>query len=95
MTEASDVFDELEKAIAAWKARAELAERDALNLRNNMLAEVQPRRKAEAERDKLAERVEAVLQLHVDSERYPGECAGCIVHDWPCPTVKALNGDSR
>jgi hypothetical protein len=41
----------------------------------------------------LAERVEAVLALHVEGtpERW-GICSGCG-SNWPCVTVRALNGE--
>jgi hypothetical protein len=42
------------------------------------------------ERQLLAARVEAVLALHYE----PHPKAGCdqCDHNWPCPTVRALNG---
>lgn len=41
----------------------------------------------------LAERVEAVLKLHANSNLTPvGECLGCYLN-WPCPTIRALDGE--
>ena len=42
----------------------------------------------------LAERVEAVLTVHhlTTDERWPKVCADCF-KPWPCPTIRALNGE--
>lgn len=43
----------------------------------------------------LAERVEAVMRLHVQHNAKPEHdyCADCF-HYWPCPTIRALEGQS-
>jgi hypothetical protein len=46
--------------------------------------------KAEAERDALKARVEAVLALHVEDRGVCRECSGAGGVFWPCPTIRAL-----
>ena len=58
------------------------------------------RNKAEAERDDLAARVARVEALHQPTTRtyYHAtvtECSLCTGRAYPCPTIKALRGESE
>jgi len=47
--------------------------------------------------DALSARVEAVLALHERQRMMTVGCVRCneCGQEWPCPTVKALNGEQR
>lgn len=51
-------------------------------------------RAATVRADVLAARVEAVLALHARVLGDPDECSSCgYLVDWPCPTVRLLDGE--